>query len=404
MHIAILAPSDKSFVSHFLSNISINDLPDGYLGAPFIGTIAHKLLDLNHKVTLITTSKAISNDYTTKIFCNGNFTWVVVPSRPKSFRFNGFKFGRIVDLFTHEINVIVDQLNEIKPDIVHAHWSYEFTGAALKSNLPYLVTVHDNAYQIFKYFKNPYRLFRLMMSELNLFRVKYASTVSPYMFDYVNRRCAMVEIIPNPVLISLKEEDIHLLLDKKISSLNNPSIIMINSGWDSRKNGKKALVAFKHLLSKIPNAKLHLFGGGTELNGLAYYDALELGISNVYFNGQVPHEQLIQVLNKAHILLHPSLEESFGVVLIEAMSLCVPAVGGKFSGAVPWVINNNDLLVDVTSPIDISNKLIDILSNANSYRLYCFSIFNNVTQRFSVDTVVHSYLNYYNNIIANNVI
>ena len=55
MHIAILAPSDRSFISNFLPNQDVNDLPIGYSGAPFIGTLIAELLNKNHRVTAITT-------------------------------------------------------------------------------------------------------------------------------------------------------------------------------------------------------------------------------------------------------------------------------------------------------------------------------------------------------------
>ena len=58
---------------------------------------------------------------------------------------------------------------------------------------------------------------------------------------------------------------------------------MINNGWDRRKNGKKALMAFKILQKQIPDATLHLYGGGSELNGMAFKEAKELDIKNIFF-------------------------------------------------------------------------------------------------------------------------
>ncbi len=401
MHIAILAPSDKSIIAPFLSNYSIEEFPDGYFGAPFIATIIQEFLRLGHQITAITTSKAIAKDYTTKTFSNGRFTWVVVASRPKSFRFNGLKLGRIIDFYSLEKYKMVEILNQYKPDIVHAHWSYEFAGAAINAKFPYLITVHDNAYQILKYFKNIYRFSRLLMSEYNFFNIHYASTVSPYMLNYVKKRCDNVAVIPNPISVLLNDHEIDLLIKDKLRSLKNPSIIMINNGWDSRKNGKNGLIAFNQLLSKFPNAKLNLYGGGTEMYGLAYKDALKLGLTNITFNGPVSHLSLINALKNSHILLHPSLEESFGVVLIEAMSFGIPTIGGKDSGAVPWVINNDELLVDVSNTNCMFNKIVDMLSDNNLYAHLANSSYRNVVQRFSADKVVELYLKYYHQIIFN---
>ena len=49
------------------------------------------------------------------------------------------------------------------------------------------------------------------------------------------------------------------------------------------------------------------------------------------------------------------------------MSYGIPVVGGIKSGAVPWVIANDQLLVDVTKNNDISNKILEIFHDENLY-------------------------------------
>jgi glycosyltransferase involved in cell wall biosynthesis len=267
MHIALLAPSDRSFISQFLPNEDVNNLPCGYVAAPFIGTLIAELLNQNHRVTAITTSRAINNDYTVKKFSAGRFSWIVIPKRPHSFRKNDGRLGYMLDFFSVEQNLMVDCMRDVAPDFVHAHWSYEFAGAAMKSKLPCLVTVHDNAFIVLRYFKNLYRLGRLLMSEHILNKVRFASTVSPYMLSYTKKRCESVEVIPNPVVIDATLADVEEIIHIKTQSLSAPRLIMINNGWDARKNGMSALLAFKQVQQQLPDASLHLFGGGSEING-----------------------------------------------------------------------------------------------------------------------------------------
>ncbi|MBP6054920.1 MAG: glycosyltransferase family 4 protein [Cytophagaceae bacterium] len=399
MHIAILAPIHRSFISFLLPNYLLNDLPEGYNGAPWIGPMLAELVNQGHTVTVITTSIATDGEYSTKLFNCKNFTWIVVASRKHSFRMNGLRLGRIVDFFFYEQKQMLDNIKVLNPDIIHAFWSYEFAGVAIKSKLPCLVTVHDNAHEVLRHFKNLYRFFRLLMSELYLSRVKYASTPSPYLYNYVQSRCEKVEIIPNPVFISNKIDQIKLKINKRVEKFNSPKIIMIFNGWDSLKNGNNALVAFNLFLDNSPNATLHLYGNGTELYGNAYIHAKSLNIRNVYFNGFASHEMIFQALNDSHLLLHPSLEESFGVVLIEAMSLGIPCIGGYNSGAVPWVINNEQLLVDVLNPNSISDKLLALFTSSDFYIESALLGYMNVKDRFSVKNVVESYLSLYDRIL-----
>lgn len=399
MHIAILAPSDKSYIAEFLPKTNQDDLPIGLSGAVFIGSIIRELLKQNHKVTAITNSYAINNDYTIKSFNHKNFTWTVVPSRPKGFRMNGTKLGRIVDFYKREINEMASVIKAISPDIVHAHWSYEFAGAALKSEFPFLVTVHDNPFQILRFTKHPYRLLKLFMSEYFLRKTKYTSTVSPYLLPYLNKRIQKSKIIPNPTPVVYNEEQINTLINKRLKIKEAPKIIMINNGWANLKNGKIGLIAFNKLLAKYPRAELHLYGNGSEIGGPAEKDASLLGVKNTYFHGEVSNQEIFEALNTSHLFIHPSIEESFGVVLIEAMSLGLPTVGGKKSGAVPWVIGNENLLIDIKNANILTNKIQEILEQDEIYSSISLLCYQNVLTRFSAKRVTNEYLNYYREII-----
>jgi len=395
MKIAVVASSDRSFIQFFLPNYNFNDLPIGFEGSPFIGTLINSLLKDNNEVFAITITKAINNDYTIKKYNYKNFTWLVVPCRPFSIRNNGKKVGRIIDLYRYEITQLKNAILEVSPDFVHAHWSYEFAGAAIKCKLPYLITVHDNSWKIFCYFRNLYRFGKFLMSEIYLRRALFTSTVSPYMFPYLKSRCKEVKIIPNPTPIKINENQLQKLIKDKSNTLVTAKIVMINNGWDKRKNGFFGLQVFKKIKQKLPLASLHLFGHGTEINGLAWQDVQKLQLQDVFFYGSLKHVDVENHLVDAHLLIHPSQEESFGVVLIEAMSYGVPTVGGSKSGAVPWVINNEQLLADCNNLIDFSNKVEYLLLNQYIYESISNTCYQNVVNRFSDKAVYDNYRIYY---------
>lgn len=399
MKIAIVAPSHKSFIAELLPNYSFDILPNGYAGATFVGTIIKELLERGHEVIAVTTSVCVGDNYEVKVFKHNNFSWYVVPERPYSIKFNGKKPGRIVDLFAFEIRLMSEILINLKPDFIHSFWSYEFTAAAKNSNLPFLATIEDNAFVILKYLKNPYRFGRLIMSERILKDIRFLSTVSPYMVEYCKRKGAIVKVIPNPTPIVNDIAAIQLFIQNRINIFPKFKIVMINNGWELRKNGKCGLLAFQQLLIKYPDATLHLFGSGSEEGGAAAADANSIHLKNVYFHGMVPKDVIFSHLKEAHLFLHPALEESFGVVLIEAMALGVPAIGGEKSGGVPWVIDDQDLLVDVFDHKKISEKLINILSDKKLYHQKSVSAFTKAESKYSGKIIVDSFTNYYNEIL-----
>ena len=220
------------------------------------------------------------------------------------------------------------------------------------------------------------------------------------MMPYALKRVKNTRLIANPVVISEEFETIETLIQVKVNQLLNAKIVMINNGWDNRKNGIKGLMAFKELQNKYPNITLHLFGNGSENNGAAYTDVEKLEVQNVHFYGAVDHSFLMKTLMDTHLLLHTSLEESFGVVLIEAMSFGIPVIGGNSSGAVPWVVNNENLLVDVRNSHEIALKMEDLLVNSERYKDYAKSGYTNAASRFSVNSVVNDYQAYYEEIVA----
>jgi len=399
MKILIVAPTHKLFISKFLSNYDEKELPDGYFGAPFFGDLIYEYLERGHEVIALTTSTSTDELYLTKEYRNNKFTWIVVASRINAFKMNGFRLGRILDFFKLERLEMTKYIILNNPDIVHSHWSYEFTQAAKTSKLPYLVTIHDNPYVILKYFKNFYRFLRLLQSEMALKNVQYSSTVSTYMLDYAKKRTQTCKVIPNPIRVKYSQNEIFDKIDTRLKSIDEPIILMILNGWNSLKNGVAGLVAFKRFQQNYPNAQLLLIGKETEEYGPAFYESIKLELKNVNYLGPIDRDILMNKMNDAHLLIHPALEESFGVVLIEAMSMGIPVIGGKESGAVPWVINDDELLANVQSPESITELMTNCISSKEVYKSKGFTCYQNVKSRFSVEEIANAYLEYYERII-----
>lgn len=399
MKVVILAPSHRSFISKYLPQCDESLLPEGYSGAPFIGLLIGEFLHRGIEVIAITTTPSCEADSSVKEFTNSMFKWIVIPARKHAFRFNGRKFGRMIDFFSIERSLLKVAVKAQQADFIHAHWSYEFAGCLKGINTPQLVTVHDNAFEVLRYNANIYRFLRLVMSEYILRDVRFASTVSPYMEKYVKNRCRAVKVIPNPTSLNMESVDVYKSISDKAKCLNSPTLIMVMNGWDKRKNGSTALAAFKLISTEFPNAKLSVVGQGAESDGPASAHAKSLKMKNVTFHGQVSHSALISQINGSHFLIHPSREESFGVVLIEAMAQGVPPIGGKTSGAVPWVINNGKLLTDIQSPVEIKRTIVNLINNDSEYRDISLECYYNTLNRFSKTNVADLYIKYYSKII-----
>jgi glycosyltransferase involved in cell wall biosynthesis len=104
-------------------------------------------------------------------------------------------------------------------------------------------------------------------------------------------------------------------------------------------------------------------------------------------------------MNGADLLLHPSLDESFGVVIAEAMALGLPVVAGAASGAVPWVAGAAQWLVDVRSPRAIAAALEQALTDPARYAAASRAARERSASRFAPGPVAEAYLALYRQVL-----
>ena len=177
---------------------------------------------------------------------------------------------------------------------------------------------------------------------------------------------------------------------------------MINNGFDRRKNLKTALKAFKEFNKNFPYSTLCLFGNAMEQEGPCYKWAKKNNLdNNVYFYGLVYQIDLMKVLHKYDILLHTALEETFGNIFLEAMIKGVPIIAGKNSGAVPEIIKNNGILVDVSNIEQIVYGLNKYTQNPNLWKKMRYKAYRYVKNKYNNKKIEKKYLDLYRKTLNN---
>jgi L-malate glycosyltransferase len=280
----------------------------------------------------------------------------IVPSR---------KSGRARDAFKYERENIRRILVQERPDVIHAHWTYEYALASLATKLPTLITVHDWAPRILRYQPSPYRLVRLAMNVLSISLAPFLAAPSPYIRSLVRRNYGR-----NPLLLPNLIADASLNGQSRAPSSTPSSILAINNGFSKFKNVHTLLIAFQMLRSVMPSAQLTLIGSGYEPGGPAERWARENRLSeSVSFYGPIERGELRGYFDQADVFVHPSREESFGYVLLEAMSRGLPVVAGASSGAVPWLLRRGEagVLVDVESAEDVAAGIYGLLTSGERW-------------------------------------
>lgn len=126
------------------------------------------------------------------------------------------------------------------------------------------------------------------------------------------------------------------------------------------------LRAFTSLRQEIPDAEYWIIGEGPERNYLERL-AKRLGCRDaVRFIGWVPRAELPRYLQEIDVLLHPSLHEQFGYVVLEAMAAGRPVVCLDVGGPAVLVYDDCGVRVPVQDPEQV---VADLAAALRQYAL-----------------------------------
>jgi glycosyltransferase involved in cell wall biosynthesis len=403
LHIGIVGPIATEHVADWLS-CDTHTLPNGQTSAPLTAALIGELLKQGHKVSAFTTDASLYPHSGAVKASGQNFDLYICPARPRAWRFNKFRLGRAIDGSAYEKEQLSNAIKIAKPDIIHAHWTYEFALAAIRSGFPHLITCHDAPAVILRYNPCPYRTVRYLMARLVFNGGQNFSAVSDYLAAAVQHYTKIpIAVVPNPIAD-------YVIASGRVRSMPTTKRIgLVCNGWSDFKNPKPALQAFAKLHSNEPSSELHLFGFDFGAEESAQQWCQEQGFSTgMYFHGATPHKQLIEHINNLDLLLHPALEETFCVVIAEAMALGLPVVAGRQTGAVPWLVGIEDVsdngccavLTDVTNPNAITLAIAEAFDQ--HYPERSASGYARARKMFTSAVITASYMELYRQVLLAN--
>jgi glycosyltransferase involved in cell wall biosynthesis len=310
---------------------------------------------------------------------------------------------RARDFFALERQDLLRAMRSDPCDLIHAHWTYEFALAALDSGFPVLVTAHDAPLPILRYNLSPYRALRALMAYRVVRRTAHMTVVSPYLADhYVNsmRYRGRLAIIPNALadeVFSFARAARHA---HPAGQLTFASAL---AGWGGRKNGHVLLQAFAIVRKRLPEARLLMFGQDHGSGEAAELWAQQKGLTaGVHFAGHTPYFRLLQTLREeVDVLVHPSLEESFGMVLAECMALGLTVIAGERGGGTRYVLEEGKagLLADIRAPHKLATAMLS-LADADTRRRYAEAGARSARRRFQMGQMVSAFEEQYRNLLT----
>lgn len=383
MHVGLLGPLTTAGLGAHLP--AGHGLPAGMGGTP-VTLLAAELLAQGHEVTVW----SLSPDITEPVAVEGSRLRVCyLPWR---------EGGRGRDQYREERRwltaALADGVRDV--DVLNAHWTYEYAMAAQAippaSRAPLVVTTHDWAPTILRYRPDPYRAIRLVMAARVYVRRPPLTAPSPYLARAVHRWTRLdPRVVPN----GLARDQ---LGPGPRTDFGGRQVLCVADGFEDRKNSAGLLRGVAAMRRSGRDVQLTLLGNDHGVGEAADQFAQREGLAQgVVFRGRVEYAQVLEAMQTADVLAHPAREESFGMVLVEAMAQGLPVVAGRASGAVPWVLGEGTagVLVDVDEPDALAAGVAEVLDDTARAEALSASGYRWVSERFLMPAIAAAYLETY---------
>lgn len=299
---------------------------------------------------------------------------------------------------------MANAIREANPDIVHAHWTYEFAHVAASVPFPHLVTIRDSPWAIVRHMRTPYRLYRAIYAHFVIRKVANLSAISDYVaapFKGIFRHPNPIPIIPNGLSSALFAPEEHAFAPTPSQS---PCFVSV-SQWDPHKNVKMLLQAFAQVRKHLPEARLILIGTGLGADepGMRWAQQRNLA-DGVDFLGRMEHGAMITFLRRTpSIFVHSTLEESFCMTILEAMAQKIPVIALPDSGAVPWLLDHGmaGLLAKAQTKQALADAMLTLAKDPTRAQALAQAGYHRSRTEFTLEKIATHYLNLYEQIKDN---
>lgn len=252
-------------------------------------------------------------------------------------------------------------------DIIHTHvptpWSSDWSNIVSRiKNKPLVVTYHNDIIGegIANTIANIYNrtTLKLLLNKADKIIITQDDYInSPHLQNYKDK----ITTIPNGVDTSLFNPP---LTDRKENQIFFLSVL---DKFHKYKGLDYLIYSMIEVKKVIPNVKL-VVGGKGELLNFYKSKVQELGLEdNVEFKGFLTDEEVISMYQESELFILPSissLQEGFGIVVLEALSCETPVISTDIVGVSDDVINTDSgIIIPPKDVAKLQEAIIKILNN-----------------------------------------
>jgi glycosyltransferase involved in cell wall biosynthesis len=271
-------------------------------------------------------------------------------------------------------------------DIIHANWSLSAFSTWLSKPFhrkPYVVTVHGS--DIFKGSSIPVvsTLTRICLNSAH--HIIAVSSALQQALITLGVDLEKITVISNGVN-----------LDTFHPSNDPPGDNILFVGNLAESKGIEYLIkAMPGILQRLPGYRLTIIGDGPKRQDLEHLArSLEIQAS-IDFLGSLPQPVVGEWMRKSKIFVLPSLNEGFGIVLLEALASGLPVVGTEVGGIKDIILPEVGALVPPANPERLASAILNILADEDRYKSIRSFAVQYVTARYTWKSKVQEIVGIY---------
>ena len=174
-----------------------------------------------------------------------------------------------------------------------------------------------------------------------------------------------IEIIPTGFSIEQWNNNLDLDLRSKYQIPKDQKILMFVGRIGSEKNISLLIEAYSKIISKNPKSHLIIIGEGPDQkNCTSRVEELQMN-SHVTFTGKLSREEVLTALKQADIFAFPSVTETQGLVVLEALASGIPTVAINKMGSIDYLEDSKGGILTEHSVDAFAQGMHELLNHPN---------------------------------------
>ena len=194
----------------------------------------------------------------------------------------------------------------------------------------------------------------------------------------------------DPAVITATAEKGDATLKEKISFEGKTTIAF--AGRFIKEKGVVNLAnAFKVIGKEFPDVQLVMAGDGP-----LWQEVKDMQVENIILPGSLSYEHSLALLKNSYIFCLPTFSEGFSTSVLEAAALKAMIITTRTGGSPQLVVDeNHGTIINSMESADIITALRDALSNPEHTKLCAENAYNKLVAHFTWEQVAQDFLNIY---------